>query len=88
MLQEVMIIIISVVFAAFVLWFLVPISYSLYASVLNVFDPVVPTDNRETWAMITDLLYNMIKYLGLIVLGAVAYYLWTVAQRKKAEDII
>lgn len=88
MLQEVMIIIVSVIFAAFVMWFFMPIAYTVYTSVFQATNPLIPTEDRQTWEMITDLWYNVIRYLGLIVLGAVAYYLWTVAQRKKAEDIL
>lgn len=83
-----MIIIISIVIGACVIWLFLPIAYMLYTNTYATFNPLVPQESRQTWEMTTDMWYNLVRFSGLIVLGATAYYLWTVAQRKKAEDIV
>lgn len=88
MLQEGMLIVITVILTAFVIWLFLPIAYVLYSNILIQMNPLVPENERQTWEYITELWYNVVRYVGLIVLAAVAYYLWTVAQRKKAEDLI
>ena len=88
MLQESMIIVVSVILVAFFLWFLVPISYILYNNVVTVFNPIVPSQDRQTWETVHSMTYNLVKFLGFIIIAATAYWIWVIAQRKRAEDIV
>lgn len=82
-----MIIVITLVVVAFVLWFITPVAYILFNIISTTFQPVVPAQDRQTWQTTHDMMYNIVKYSGFIVMAAVAYYIWTIAQRKRAEDL-
>jgi hypothetical protein len=88
MLQEVMLIIVTVVVAALWLWLLAPITYNMFITIRTTMTPLVPEETQQTYSTISDLFYTFILNLGFIVLGAVAYYIWTIMQRRRAEDMV
>jgi heme/copper-type cytochrome/quinol oxidase subunit 2 len=88
MLQEVMLIIVTIIVAALWAWIFTPIAYNLFITIRTTMTPLVPEETQTQYNQAADLFYTMILNIGFIVIGVVAYYIWTVMQRRRAEDII
>jgi hypothetical protein len=88
MLQEVMLIIVTIIIAALWAWIFTPIAYNMFITIRTTMTPLVPEEAQTQYNQTVDLFYTMILNIGFIVIGATAYYIWTIMQRRRAEDII
>jgi hypothetical protein len=88
MLQEVMLIIVTIIIAALWAWIFTPIAYNMFITIRTTMTPLVPEEAQPQYNQTVDLFYHVILNIGFIVIGACAYYWWTVMQRRRAEDII
>lgn len=70
------------------IWIFAPVAYLLYTNITISLGQLVPVEERQNYELISDIWLNIIRSIGLIVMAAGFYYMWTIAQRKKAEDII